>query len=491
MTPMALSDSEVTTCSKSYLKNYETLKKQYDDLRTEINKSQFNLANYKRGLAFVEERLLFYKKNELEKIKQEKENYQLKIENFENALKSLDQLLGSQIADNSRKGVGFVSYNAVPPPHTGLFSPPKIDLSNSSLKEFLEPKFEGYEPKTSKNVSEESPDAPLVEKQVNTARLKAVVNAVRTNRVNAVKALACLVWRTVKPYSASITLKRYDYVDAKGRSRIDQEGINITPNTLDVRYAVELADKRISETNTVLRGLTKKETRDKSEEKRLEDVPTVRDFSEVFQEDLPRLLPTRQVEFQIDLVLGVAPVTRAPYRLAPTKLQELSTQLQELSDKGFIRPSSSPWGAPIFEGIQLDPAKIESIKDWESPKTPTDIRQFLGLAGYYRRFIKGFSKIAKPMTKLTQKNVKFDWSEKAEAAFQLLKHKLCSASILALPKDLVHRSTLDSKASRISRWISCVFDSFVMEIHCYSLLLPEEMRDSVVVVILTAFEVRL
>ncbi|GKC51654.1 putative reverse transcriptase domain-containing protein, partial [Tanacetum coccineum] len=82
------------------------------------------------------------------------------------------------------------------------------------------------------------------------------------------------------------------------------------------------------------------------------------------------------------------------------------------------------------EGIHVDPAKIESIKDWASPKTPTEIRQFLGLAGYYRRFIEGFSKIAKPMTKLTQKSVKFDWGEKEEAAFQLLKHKLCSAPIL-------------------------------------------------------------
>ena len=69
----------------------------------------------------------------------------------------------------------------------------------------------------------------------------------------------------------------------------------------------------------------------------------------------------------------------------------------------------------------MDPAKIESIKDWASPKTPTDIRQFLGLVGYYRRFIEGFSKIAKPMTKLTQKEVKFDWGEKEENAFQLIK----------------------------------------------------------------------
>ncbi|GKA41867.1 putative reverse transcriptase domain-containing protein [Tanacetum coccineum] len=86
------------------------------------------------------------------------------------------------------------------------------------------------------------------------------------------------------------------------------------------------------------------------------------------------------------------------------------------------------------QGIHVDPAKIESIKDWESPKTPTKIRQFLGLAGYYRRFIEGFLKFAKSMTKLTEKGVKFDWGDKQEAAFQLLKQKLCSAPILALPE---------------------------------------------------------
>ncbi|GKB36557.1 putative reverse transcriptase domain-containing protein [Tanacetum coccineum] len=86
------------------------------------------------------------------------------------------------------------------------------------------------------------------------------------------------------------------------------------------------------------------------------------------------------------------------------------------------------------EGIHVDPAKIESIKDWASPKTPTKIRQFLGLAGYYRQFIECFLKISRPMKKLTQKSVKFDWGEKAEAAFQLLKQKLCSTLILALPE---------------------------------------------------------
>nr|GEZ71805.1 putative reverse transcriptase domain-containing protein [Tanacetum cinerariifolium] len=86
------------------------------------------------------------------------------------------------------------------------------------------------------------------------------------------------------------------------------------------------------------------------------------------------------------------------------------------------------------KGIHVDPAMIESIKDWESPKSPKEIRQFLGLVGYYRRFIKGFSKIAKPITRLTQKKIKFKWGDKQEAAFQLLKQKLFSAPILALPE---------------------------------------------------------
>ncbi|GJV84674.1 hypothetical protein Tco_1524572 [Tanacetum coccineum] len=147
--------------------------------------------------------------------------------------------------------------------------------------------------------------------------------------------------------------------------------LDVAPSTLDTSYAVELADGRILETNLakyhaviiydekiirihygdevlIIRGddcdseITSKKTEEKLEEKRLEDVLIVREFSEVFPKYLPGLPPTRQVEFKIDLVHGVAPVARAPYQLAPTKMQELSTQLQELSDKGFIRPSSSP-----------------------------------------------------------------------------------------------------------------------------------------------------
>ncbi|GJS04119.1 putative reverse transcriptase domain-containing protein [Tanacetum coccineum] len=293
-------------------------------------------------------------------------------------------------------------------------------------------------------------------------------------------------------------------------------------------------------------------------EKRLENVPIIRNFPEEFPDDLPGLPSPRQVEFRIELVPGAVPVTRAPYRLALSELKELSDQLKELSEKGFIRSSSSPWGAPVLfvkkkdgsfrmcidyrelnkltvknryplprikdlfdqlqgssvyskidlrsgyhqlrirekdipitafrtryghfefqvmpfgltnahaiilgllkkeklyakfskcdfwldsvqfighvidsEGVHVDPSKIEAIKNWAVPTTPTEVRQFLGLAGYYRRFIEGFSLIAKPLTKLTQKNKKYEWSKDKEEVFQMLKQKLCSAPILALPK---------------------------------------------------------
>nr|GEV63997.1 putative reverse transcriptase domain-containing protein [Tanacetum cinerariifolium] len=91
-----------------------------------------------------------------------------------------------------------------------------------------------------------------------------------------------------------------------------------------------------------------KKEEDRSERKQLEDVPVIRDFPEVFHKDLSGLPPARPVEFHIDLIPGAAPVARAPYRLAPSKMKELSEQLQELSDKGFIRPSSSPWGASVL-----------------------------------------------------------------------------------------------------------------------------------------------
>ncbi|GKC21161.1 putative reverse transcriptase domain-containing protein [Tanacetum coccineum] len=171
--------------------------------------------------------------------------------------------------------------------------------------------------------------------------------------------------------------------------------INIALTPLENSYDVELADGKIVRVDTIMRGSTlnflnhpfnidlmlvelgsfdviigmdwlrrcsrvhvermsdlfgidiRQKEEDKSEGKQLKDVPIVRDFPKVFPEDLSGLPPARPVEFQINLIPGAAPVARAPYRLAPSKMKELSEQLQELSDKGFIRPSSSPWGAPV------------------------------------------------------------------------------------------------------------------------------------------------
>ncbi|GJZ55065.1 putative reverse transcriptase domain-containing protein [Tanacetum coccineum] len=145
----------------------------------------------------------------------------------------------------------------------------------------------------------------------------------------------------------------------------------------------------------------------KSDEKRLEDIPVVREFPEVFPEDLPGLPPVRQVEFQIDLIPGAAPVARAPYRLAPSKMQELFNQLQELADRGYhqlrVRDEDIPktasrtryrhyefqvmsfglTNAPAFlghvidsQGIHVDPAKIEAVKNLASPTTPTECTVF-------------------------------------------------------------------------------------------------------------------
>ncbi|GKD89889.1 hypothetical protein Tco_1365396, partial [Tanacetum coccineum] len=97
-----------------------------------------------------------------------------------------------------------------------------------------------------------------------------------------------------------------------------------------------------------LAQISAKKEEDKSEGKQLKDVPIIRDFPEVFLEDLSGLPLARLVEFQIDLIPGATPVARAPYRLALFEMKELSEQLQDLSDKGFIRPSSSYWGAPVL-----------------------------------------------------------------------------------------------------------------------------------------------
>ncbi|GJX07836.1 putative reverse transcriptase domain-containing protein [Tanacetum coccineum] len=286
--------------------------------------------------------------------------------------------------------------------------------------------------------------------------------------------------------------------------------VNMKPSVISPSYEIEIASGLKVVTNMIVRGCrlelevhgerpegSLKQLKSlKVDGQKLEDIPVVRNFPGVFPEDLLGLPPPRELEFRIDLILGAMPVAKLPYRLAPKEMQELSNQLKELQDKGFIRPSSSPWGSPVlfvkkkdgfirmcidyqelnkltiknrypllriddlFDQLQgsrmrtyLDkfvivfiddiliykekheiPVKIEAVKNWKPPKTPTEIRSFLGLAGYYRRFIKNFSKIAKPLTLLTQKDKKFEWGDKQENAFQTLKDILCDAPILALPE---------------------------------------------------------
>ena len=100
------------------------------------------------------------------------------------------------------------------------------------------------------------------------------------------------------------------------------------------------------------------------------------------------------------------------------------------------------------EGVKIDPANIETVMKWEPPKTPSEVRSFLGLAGYYRRFIEGFSKIAVPLTQLTKKETKFEWNDKRQEAFETLRGKLCEAPVLTLPEgteDFVVFSDASSK----------------------------------------------
>nr|GEU42552.1 putative reverse transcriptase domain-containing protein [Tanacetum cinerariifolium] len=195
----------------------------------------------------------------------------------------------------------------------------------------------------------------------------------------------------------------------------------------------------------------------KSKEKRLEDVSIFQDFTE----DLPGIPPTHQVEFQIDLLPDATPVARATYQLALSEMKELSDQLKELSDIGFIRPSSSSGGAPVLFVKKKDGTFRMCIDYWELNKLTSKqeheehlklILELLKKEKLYAKLSKcefwipkvqflgyvihsqGFSKTAKSMTKLTQKKVKFDCCDKEEVAFQLIKQKLCSAPNLALPE---------------------------------------------------------
>ncbi|GJY62205.1 putative ribonuclease H-like domain-containing protein [Tanacetum coccineum] len=200
MAPMALSDSKVNndkSCSKTCLKNYEALKKQYDDLLVKLDDTGFKAATYKRGLATLEVQIIKYKehevlfseeiallkrsvghkeyqmgllRDELEKVKQEKEGFEFKIAKFEKSAKDLDQLLGSQITDKSKKGFG---YNVVPSPHPLILNrPTPLDLSYSGLEEFKEPEVNEYGPRATTSCdkesdnSKENTDDPLKQHQM-------------------------------------------------------------------------------------------------------------------------------------------------------------------------------------------------------------------------------------------------------------------------------------------------------------------------------------
>nr|GEU50997.1 reverse transcriptase domain-containing protein [Tanacetum cinerariifolium] len=229
------------------------------------------------------------------------------------------------------------------------------------------------------------------------------------------------------------------------------------------------------------------------------------------------LPPLWEIEFQIELILGAVPVAKSPYPLAPSELEELSRQLKELQDKGFIQPSSSPWGAPILfvkkkdgsfrmcidykelnklslknryplPGIndlfdQLQGSQFFSkiylrsryhqlrVHEDDIPKTAFRTR----LAGYYRRFIQNFSKIAKSLTILTQKCKTFDYGRERELSFQTLKDKLCNAPVLSL----MDRKTLCQKElnMRHRRWIE-MFSDYDCEI-CYHLGKANVVADAI------------
>ncbi|GJW32772.1 putative reverse transcriptase domain-containing protein [Tanacetum coccineum] len=354
---------------------------------------------------------------------------------------------------------------------------------------------------------------------------------------------------------------------------IGRENIGLEPSDLGFKYEIEIASGQLVEIDKVIKGC-KLEIEGhifdidlipfghgsfdvlrvvgerpnekarllmsaKASDKKQEEIVVVRDFPEVFPDDLYGLPPIREIEFRIELTPGATPVAKSPYRLAPSELEELLGKLKELQDKCFIRPSSSPWEAPIllvkkkdgsfrmcidyrelnkltiknryslpriddlfdqlqgsqffskidlrsgyhqlrvheddipktafrtryghFEftvmpfgltnapaifmdlmnrflghvingnGFHVDPSKTKAVKNLKAPRTPTEVRSFLGLVGYYRRFIENFSKIAKSLTILTQKSKTFNWGEEHEYAFQTLKDKLCNALVLALP----------------------------------------------------------
>ena len=133
---------------------------------------------------------------------------------------------------------------------------------------------------------------------------------------------------------------------------IDEEGnpfyLKGKPKPISVRQISALQLKRKARKGYQLYAVHVEELEQQREENLLDTLPVVREFKEVFPDEIPRLPPKREIEFSIDLVLRATPISGAPYRISPPKLMELKMQLQELLDKGYIRPSVSPWGAPML-----------------------------------------------------------------------------------------------------------------------------------------------
>ncbi|WMV45323.1 hypothetical protein MTR67_038708, partial [Solanum verrucosum] len=193
----------------------------------------------------------------------------------------------------------------------------------------------------------------------------------------------------------------------------------------------------------------------------IESVPVVNEFFDVFPNDLPGVPPEREIDFGIDLLPDTQPISIPPYRIAPVELKELKEQLRDLLEKGFIRPNyrqlnkvtvknkySLPRIDDLFDqlvvsgdGIKVDPKKTDVIRNRPRPLTPSDIRSFLGLAGYYRRFVNGFSSIASSMTKLTQKKAKFEWTDEGFVVY-------CDASRVGLGCVLMQNGKVIAYASR-------------------------------------------
>ncbi|GJX23893.1 putative reverse transcriptase domain-containing protein [Tanacetum coccineum] len=350
--PMALSDFEVKTCSKTCLKNYETIKKQCDDLLVKLNESEFKAATYKRGLATIEAQLITYKKNEvlfseevavlkrevgcknyeinvlkseLENVKQEKDGIDIKIEKFDKASKDLDQL-----------GRG----------------PNKLDLSYSGLDEFKEPEFKGYGPENSKqesNVvcekesenSKENSNESLVEEQVEFAKPENHEKPVKKS-VRYAEMYRSQSHRGIRGIGMDRSM---DWLsNYKAEIICDEKVVRIPLPDVKV---LRVVGERPEEKARLLMSA-------KASDQKQEEIVVVRYFLEVFLYDLSGLPPIQEIEFRIELIPGATPVAKSPYRLAPSEMEELSGQLKELQDKGFIRPSSSPWGAPVLFVKQKD-----------------------------------------------------------------------------------------------------------------------------------------